>query len=417
MNMVNRIILFLILFLTLPLSGQVPWLDAASKSDHLRITLVTFGPGDDLFNKWGHGGIIVEDTVKNINRMYNFGMRQAHPLSTIKFILGKSTYWITEFPDTAYIQRNKALNRDILYQELNLPDSMALELAVLLANIALPEQQDNSYHIYYDNCSTQIRDILDQIVEGALYAATQEPGRMSLREHTRRYLKGQPVLEMILMFLINDSVDQPISQWDEMFLPAELARQVRNLHYTDQNGRRRKLVSEEYVYYQSDRDPVPQEVPLHWSGALLTGIFLGMIPLIIAFLNQRLKHPVLESVYGWYTIIIGMLIGGMGLLLSFVASFTSHQITYFNENLFLANPFTALFVLTGSGILLRKSGVFESHRLLWMFHIVAMLIAALFKFLPPFDQDNGLIFAFLAPLYALNGMAAWVWKNKAGNSL
>src|SRR5438105_421857 len=48
------------------------WAD--SRPEDLVIKLVTFGPGDDIYNYFGHNGIVVQDNEDGSARLYNFGM-------------------------------------------------------------------------------------------------------------------------------------------------------------------------------------------------------------------------------------------------------------------------------------------------------------------------------------------------------
>jgi hypothetical protein len=48
----------------------------------------------------------------------------------------------------------------------------------------------------------------------------------------------------------------------------------------------------------------------------------------------------------------------------------------------------------------------------WLSHILLMLFLLGLKLLPAFDQDNGLVFALLIPLYFLNTIAVLKTENQ-----
>lgn len=383
---------------------DVPWLTGESGAEDLVIKLYTFGPGDALWSWWGHGGLLVKDTVRHESWIYNFGMLEPKPGILFQFLLGRVVHHIAAIPDSVYIPFHRETNRDIRIQVLNLPDSTLLQLARRLAGSALPENRDYLYHHYYENCSTPMRDLLDQVVDGALYRLTDKPGRMTLREHSRRFLADKPLMDLLIFFLMNDDIDQPIRQWDEMFLPIELEKHAGSLIYADDNGMNCTLVRNQYTAFKADRDPLPSRPPDRRPGALLTGILLGLAPFILIVLKNSVTEKTTKHLYGLYTIGIGILFGVPGLLLGFLSTFTNHDVTYYNENLFLANPLTFLFILTGIGFILNIVQLIRWHSLLWTIHISLLLLAAFLKLFPAFDQHNGVYFALIAPVYLLNGL-------------
>ena len=58
----------------------------------------------------------------------------------------------------------------------------------------------------------------------------------------------------MLMFLMNNSIDKRVNEWDEMFLPGELARFVKQLSYQDSVGVTQELVKTSSMYYYSGRE-------------------------------------------------------------------------------------------------------------------------------------------------------------------
>ena len=68
-----------------------PW--AGSQAENLAIKLVTYGPGDKIFNYYGHNALIVQDRVRNVERLYNFGMFWFGPTTAPSFMRGKLIFW------------------------------------------------------------------------------------------------------------------------------------------------------------------------------------------------------------------------------------------------------------------------------------------------------------------------------------
>ena len=87
-----------------------------------------------------------------------------------------------------------------------------------------PENREYLYDYYDNNCSTRVRDVLDDAFGGALKNATVPlPAKQSLRTHTRRMSQADWWLYLGLETVLGWPVDRPVSRWDEMFLPQVLS--------------------------------------------------------------------------------------------------------------------------------------------------------------------------------------------------
>src|SRR5690606_3617895 len=123
-----------------------------------------------------------------------------------------------------YLRFYQRLNRDVDILVLNLSPEARKRMARHLADNVLPENRSYLYDHYRDNCSTRLRDAVDVGTGGRLRELLSAPGRMTLREHTRRYTAVNPAMSFLLDLAMNDTIDQPLTRWDEAFLPDELER-------------------------------------------------------------------------------------------------------------------------------------------------------------------------------------------------
>ncbi|MBN1407564.1 MAG: DUF4105 domain-containing protein [Calditrichaceae bacterium] len=382
--------------------AEEPWATGQSKADDLRIKLVTFGPGEDIPSWWGHGGIIVEDVGKRRARIYNFGLYSFDKGMLTKFAMGRLIFSVGDFSVPGYLYYYQQLDRDVRIQTLHIPPEKKLQMAQLLAMNVLPQNREYLYHHYYDNCSTRLRDIINAAVDGALYKATDKPARMTLRGHTKRYTGHCFPMELLLMFLMGDEIDKPIKQWDEMFLPDELEKYVGELMIPDTNDTMRPLVSDRYIFYKSDQNPVYDEIPVHWPLAVLSGLVIGFLAITIVFWLRSSLSSWARVMYGIYLTMIGIVLGIPGLFLAVVSSFTDHSVTYYNENLIFVNPLTFIFIMVGVAIARNKNRGWIWLDRLWVIHIILLTITIALKVIPAFDQDNFLVIAFVVPIFILN---------------
>jgi len=371
----------------------------SSRGDDMVIKLVTIDPGDDLTSWWGHTAIIVEDNKFNVSRFYNYGLFSFEQENFVKnFTMGRLIFWVGAWNTSDALAHYVSLNREIRFQILDLSPVKRVEIATFLATNIRPENREYLYDHYRDNCSTRVRDIFDQLFDGQFYRQTQIASTMTFREHTRRHTDRHFIVDWILMFLMNNTIDQEIRRWDDMFLPEELERNIADFTYKDESGNTRKLVKKNYTFFNAkDRDPLPEGAPAHWPIGLIIGIVSGILAILGAIgYKKRIKY--LPQLYGVYHIFIGLIYGIPGTVLLFMSFFTDHIVTYQNENLLLANPFTFLFTLFGVGIILNKPFSLKWLPTLWYFLLGLNVILLILKIFSFFDQQNWLSITLILPL-------------------
>ena len=379
-----------------------------SRGEDLVIKIVTIGPGDDLTTWWGHTGVVVENKKSDISRFYNYGLYSFEQKNFFtNFAMGRLIFWVGSWDTEAALAYYVSLNREIRIQILDLSPEKLTEIATLLAINILPENREYLYDHYRDNCSTRVRDLLDKVLNGQIYSQTQIPSTMTFRDLTRRCTDQHFMVDWLLMFLMNDSIDKEIRRWDEMFLPEELERNLDELTYKDDSGFTRKLVERHYTYYHAkDRRALPEGVPVHWPMGLVIGFISAGISVVLA-LGYKRQIKSMRQLFGIFHIMIGIVYGIPGLALFFMSFFTDHVVTYHNENLLLANPFTFLLIIFGIGILVNSSFCIKWSKMLWYFLCGLNMILLVLKIFPAFDQHNWLSIAMIVPL---NFAMAYSWN-------
>ena len=93
----------------------------AQDSCHLRLSLLTCSPGEELYSTFGHSAIRVIDSARHEDVVYNYGTFDFNdPQFYIKFIRGRLLYYLSteEFRDFEEDYRQD--NRSITEQVFNL---------------------------------------------------------------------------------------------------------------------------------------------------------------------------------------------------------------------------------------------------------------------------------------------------------
>jgi hypothetical protein len=389
-----------------------PWGTGESRGEDLTIYLVTFGPGDDVASWFGHGSLVVEDQRLRQSRLYNYGMFSFDERMLARYAMGRLEFWVDDASPGATYRFYKSLNRDVRLQELNLTQAQKVELGRLLAVNVLPENREYLYHHYNDNCVTRLRDGIDKVLGGQFQQAMSGPGRMTLRDHTRRYTDVGPAMSLLLDFLMNDEIDQPVARWQEAFLPDELERQADAMHLVGEDGQTRPLVARTVTLHEAQGRPrTPEQPPKYGPVLLLLGLAFGGGAVGLALWGRRSGGRAPRILLGLQNVLVGLVFGVPGLALFIMWLGTDHTVTYRNENLFLANPLTVLALPLGFQLMFGSEKARERLRKLWLVLTGLGLLGVALKVLPMFDQDNWRLIALLLPLSV--GFAGALWLSRA----
>ena len=364
-----------------------------------RISVVTFGPGDHPFARFGHNALLVEDPRTGQGLVFNFGTFSFDSLSLVpRFLQGDLRYWLSVSSWRSTLEAYRRADRSIVVQRLNLSAEQTRKLVAALRVNALPENRSYAYHFYRDNCSTRVRDAIDQTIGGRLRALTAEqPARMSFREHTARMLAGDLALRLALDGALGPAVDVAITRNDELFLPEELQRALREID-VERDGERVPLVASERVLHHAERPATASAPPSPTLGMLALGGATAAVVLGLALLGRRSSGA--RRAYFAICTGIGALAGLLGLACLALWLLTDHTVAYRNANLLQVSPVGL--ALAGALLIRREGG---AKRLLPLSGLLLMSsLAGLGLHLIGAEQKNLPFIALWLPIWG--GVAA-----------
>ena len=376
-------------------------MEGKSDPEDLRIQLVTIEPGDELYTWWGHAAIVVTDMRLNESRFYNYGLFSFQQTNfAANFAMGRLWFEVGAYTTSPAMEQYKSLNRSILVQTLNMEPEMRLQIARFVETNILPENKTYLYDHYYDNCATRIRDVLDTASGGRLKEMTDVPADTTFRRITRRFSGGYVLMDTLLMFMMGGVIDDPITVWETMFLPIELAKAVDRISIPGSDGEMAPFVLETILWYQSTgREAIPNSAPRAVPTSLGIGCGIGVL-IALGYLALRKRQKGRRIFFGITSAVTGLLLGLPGTALALILLFTDHTVTYANENLALANPLTFLALPLG---ILTAIGIRRNDRVTAWLWFVLTGIGVLYIILKPFPfliQENWQIVALILPILA-----------------
>lgn len=373
----------------------------ASTPDSTGITvyLLTMGPGREIWERFGHNAIWIQDRSDGSSVAYNYGMFDfAQKGFLLHFVQGRMWYWMAGFDAVPMIDFYRRSNRTVWAAELNLTPDQKIQLQSFLLWNSRPENKYYFYDYYRDNCSTRVRDALDRVLGGTIRRQTESlPAGTTYRFETLRLTAAEPLIYTGLTAALGESTDRPLNAWQEMFLPLAFHRWIKQVKVTEPDGSVVPLVRSEQVLYTSTDAP-PPSAPPHWvPWYLLIGVVIGGGLLLLGraaarSMRARTAFAIAGGTWALVAAIAGIVLTGLWGL-------TDHVATYHNENLFLFNLLAVpLLVLVP-----RVTG--GSPRVARWALITAVSVAAvalvglLVKLLPGFDQKNATLLALAIPAH------------------
>lgn len=361
------------LLLLLCLAWLLPGLAAAAP----RIGVLTMEPGEIFWERFGHNAIVVDDPAGPGPLSYNFGFFDLdEPGFHRNFVRGRMEYRLEVLALDHDLYGYEQSGRGVVVQWLDLSPEQAKALAAALAVHARPENARYTYDYYTANCSTKVRDALDDALGGALKA--QLSGRSqgnTFRSESVRLAAPAPWMAVGFHVGLAGFADRPLSRWEESFIPMRLRDALREVKL---DGGRPLVASEEPLLPHRIGQP-PVEAPRLRGEAFLAGLALAGL---VLWSGRRAPRALAAGALAFW-----LVAGLAGLTLAFLWLGTAHVAAHGNENLLLLSPL-CLALLPGGWARLR--GREPSRRFAPLLWVVAggAAVAGFMKFLPFLPQQN-----------------------------
>ena len=380
------------------LAGDADTAIATVPGASLSVHLLTIGPGDELWELFGHNALLVRDSTTGYEAAFNYGIFDfGAPGYAKRFVQGRMIYWVAARPLDATLAGARAANRAVWAQELALDPAQKAELLRTLLTATLPENREYRYHYYLNNCSTKLRDALDAVLDGQLRASTESaPSRATWRDHTRRLTASSAVGYLGLQLLVGPRGDEATSPWEEMWVPMELRDALAETTIVRADGTRGPLVRSQELWVESTRDaeldaPPPFNVLFPLFG-VVGAIVVAMAGHWAVGRSASGRIALGTACLAWCAVC-----SLVSLLLVFM-HWTDHEFLYWNRNILVFSPLS----LGLAFLLPRASWRWETGPWTRGLAMAAMLLALgdlLLSFAPGLWQDNREWAAFALPVH------------------
>jgi len=281
------------------------------------IRLITIGPGDEFWSAFGHTALAVD------NKVYGFGYFSFEDEGLIHDFLSNQMMYdlgVSNLSDEFALAQWQ--NRTFIIQNPSFTEAQKDQIKAYLEWHYLPENKSYPYDYFLNNCSTKIRDLLDQVMQGELYQ--QFNTKSTDNYFTQTFpAKNQSLMNLGIVMVYGWHAYQTRTDWELMAFPAYLQKKMAES----------KLVNDldTEVLFVSKSEPA-------WLQLIKTHVALILIFLFsVVLLTFRWSRKAMAHLNLWVNSTIGWI-----LLLFWLLS--AHEVVALNFNLLLFSPLAILMI-------------------------------------------------------------------------
>jgi hypothetical protein len=307
--------LLLALLLTLPFA-----LRAQQLSDKAFVSLLTCGPGNELYSVFGHTAIRVADPSTGMDVVFNFGTFDFDtPNFYLKFVKGDLQYFVSAASYQDFVYTYQYYNRDVFEQRLNLTQQQKQSIADELVTTLNSDKKFYTYKYFDRNCTTMVGDILAHNVEGGISSENTDAGK-TYRKIVVERLHNSFYENLGISLIFGAKTDNVLSN---LFLPVQLLQGVEHTKLADG----KPLSQPVETVFKSTAEPEAS-----WWNNIYTFV-LACIALMVLTYRLLLLKRVLYALFGL-----------LGIFFCLVGLYSFHAEISWNYNALLVNP---LFLVLG----------------------------------------------------------------------
>ncbi|MEJ2163096.1 MAG: DUF4105 domain-containing protein [Robiginitalea sp.] len=316
-----------ILWLTLFLSGLSVNAQQPELSSRARFSVLTCGPGTDLYATFGHSAFRLQDPIVGIDWVYNYGTFDFHtPNFYLKFARGKLPYALSKQKFENFLYTYQLERRWVKEQFLDLSVEETNSLFVFLENNNLPENRLYAYDFLFENCATKIPEVLHRVLGDGLtssYDHLSEP--LTFRDLIQKNLRWNSWSSFGIDLALGSVIDREAKGAEYSFLPEYVYSQ---LQHSDLG---------KAVLVNRERDVLDLPSPKTSNYFTATPLFwmLMLLAMTIAITWIDFRNGTRSRVLDF---LLFFLTGTSGLIIAFLWFLTDHNSTVWNANLFWAFP-------------------------------------------------------------------------------
>jgi len=289
------------------------------------ISLITVAPGKELYARFGHSIILVQDPDQAIDRAYSYGTFDFDTdYFYWKFLKGTLPYTISvnQFEDVLNYYSTYE-HRSMFAQKLDLTLEQRNQIFQRLETNLLPQNKSYQYKFFYDNCSSRVRDIFEK-QEGITvpWSRIDSLQSLSYREWMNKYLPYNSWttfgMNLALGYLSDVKADAQQSTYlpDNLFYSFNFAKNKSN-----------PLVQEIVPLYEAPKEGNPS---ISFTGPVILLLIFAIFLFWVSIKKVAFQYTLDKIIFTIY--------GLLGWLIFFLATGTDHEVMSWNASCLMLLP-------------------------------------------------------------------------------
>ena len=309
-------------------------------SDQSEISIITAGPGDVLYEAFGHSAIRVKDPTLNLDIIFNYGLFDFNqPNFYVNFVKGRLLYRLGKQSFRRFITSYDYQQRWVKDQVLNLSLVDRIKIFEYLNENSLPENAEYLYDPYFNNCATKLRDIAKEILGNKI----QFPSSFSNENFTLRQLMNQELPwntwgSFGINLALGNTLDKELIADNYMYLPDYVHKGFQKATITENKITTPLVLEERQLLRYTEK-----QIKIQWYNPFFVFSLLLLITIVVTFRDQ--KRNIRSK---WLDFTLFFVTGVLGIIICFLWFFTDHYTAPNNFNLlwaFVLNFFVAFILL------------------------------------------------------------------------
>lgn len=301
--------------------------------NNTQISILTFGPGNNLNDAFGHSGIRIKTSYSDI--VYDFGRYNFEdPNFYLNFARGKLKYLQGKANYSNLIHFYQDENRSIKEQLLNLSAEEKQSIYTFLENNYANNQGAYLYDFFYDNCATKIRDVIENATNGNInYQLPDNYEDKTFRTLIQDELHYNTWGSLGIDITLGAVIDRTATPREHLFLPKNIYTFFEKATISNE----KELVSSSKTIFKSDTKF--QRGNFIFSPLAILSVLAAII-LFITYKDHKTQHrtKILDT-------ILHLVLGLIGVVLTLLWFATDHTATTYNYNLLWAFPLSIFMVV------------------------------------------------------------------------
>jgi len=371
------------------------WLDSVD------ISLLTCGPGQEVWSYYGHTALRIEDHAHGNDLAVNWGMFSFNQdFFILRFVFGLTDYQIGVFPMSRFIEEYTYEGRWVKQQRLALTREEKLNILKAIDENNQEANRTYRYNFFYDNCTTRARNMITSHLGAHDTDFRNTETQSTYRKEIHRWNENHRWARFGNDLLLGYQADRLINKKDWEFLPENLMQDFETEARVDtamqayitgqevvpQKERYIKLIDS--TFYIIPPQAEVSEAETVTPRMVATGIAFVIIILCSIEFAYRKN-------FWWLDTILLTLTGLPGIILLAMV-FSQHPTVQINFQMLIFNPLNLIFVWKVSQK--ARNGGFHWYYNLWGWLIILALFLQIWQ---DYAEGMGILALSLLIRYAM----------------